>query len=88
MTEDHRQNGAFVALFTKMRDAVVAQSTPTVEEMRQMAPVRDEAAGLLAAILAYVPPGPDRQAAIRKVREAVMVCESSVVMRGTDPTRD
>lgn len=44
--------------------------------------VRWHLAEAVKVIVAFVPPGPDRSAAIRKIREARMDCNSAITHRG------
>lgn len=51
---------------------------PTTEQAAAYAVIRETAKGLARVILAHCPGGPDRTAALRKVREAVMTANASI----------
>lgn len=68
--------------------SMTASHRPSEEEEGRMRAVRDAGALLIATLMTHVPNGADRQAAIRKVREAVMTANSGIALRGTDPSRD
>jgi len=51
---------------------------PTPDQIEDYQAIREEAKKLAVVILATVPAGPDRTAAIRKVREAVMTANAGI----------
>ena len=51
---------------------------PTPEQVEQYVQIRAAGESLARVIHACCPPGPDRTAAIRKVREAVMTANASI----------
>lgn len=53
---------------------------PTDIQLARIASVREAAKNLGRAMLNCVPPGPDRSAAIRKVREAMMTANAGIVL--------
>lgn len=54
----------------------------TPEQVQQGAYVRATLAAAVKAIVSSVPPSPDRSAAIRKIREARMDCNSAITHDG------
>lgn len=52
------------------------------EQINAAAPVRAALSEALKAILKYVPPSADRSAAIRKLREVRMDCNSAITFNG------
>lgn len=52
------------------------------EETQRGNPVRDILAKAVRVIIEKVPPSPDRSAAIRKIREARMDCNSAITHAG------
>lgn len=52
------------------------------EQIAASAKVRHALAEAVKVIITYVPPGPDRTVAIRKIREARMDCNSSITHGG------
>jgi hypothetical protein len=55
---------------------------PTGEQIEQMAWIREKAREFASLIFAYCPRSADRTAALRKVREAVMTANASIVLNG------
>lgn len=53
---------------------------PTGDQPERYGKVRDAAKQLAIVIAATCPPSPDRSAAIRKVREAVMTANASIAL--------
>lgn len=53
---------------------------PTPEQIQALQNVRIQAKDLARTIVANCPAGPDRSAAIRKLREAVMTANAAIVM--------
>jgi hypothetical protein len=73
--------------------AVNQEVTDTVRDMFEYHPwnaeqvehgsyVRQVLADAVVIIIAHVPPGPDRSAAIRKIRDARMDCNSAITHGG------
>lgn len=56
--------------------------TPTTEQVAAMAAIRARAKQLGHVIVEKCPPSPDRTAAIRLLREAVMIANASIVLGG------
>lgn len=54
----------------------------TPEQVEKGARIRKALADAVKIIVADVPPGPDRSAAIRKIRDARMDCNSSITHGG------
>ena len=54
----------------------------TPEQIAKGRMVRVALAAAVKAIVAHVPPSPDRSAAIRKIREARMDCNSAITHNG------
>jgi hypothetical protein len=52
------------------------------EETQHGVVVRDALASAMRRIIEHVPPSPDRSAAIRKLREARMDCNSAITHKG------
>lgn len=52
------------------------------DQQRRYASVRQAAKTLVTAILIECPSSPDRSAAVRKVREAVMTANASIALKG------
>jgi len=71
----------------RMARAVCGSHTPSDSELILMNAVRATAAEMIA-VLMQTPAGPDRTAAIRKVREALMTANAGICMRGTSPYQD
>jgi hypothetical protein len=55
---------------------------PDAEQIEQLGNVRNAAKGLAHVIMENCPKSADRTAAIRKLREAVMTADASIVLRG------
>lgn len=53
---------------------------PMVGELAAIAAIREAAQDFLVAIVIRCPPGPDRSAAIRLVREAMMTANAAIVV--------
>lgn len=51
---------------------------PTPEQEISYLQIREAGKALVRCIDAHVPPGPDRTAAVRKVREAVMTANTAI----------
>ena len=55
---------------------------PTEEQVEQMKEIRDKAYDLAHCILIHCPNSADKTTAIRKIREAVMTANASIVLNG------
>lgn len=55
---------------------------PTVEQQEALVLIREYAQGFAQLMLRNVPPGADRAAAIRKLRECVMTANAAIVLNG------
>jgi len=86
VTKDNGQDAMRDA--TRKARATTASHVPSKDEAAHMDEVRGAGAAMIGTLMVHVPAGADRQAAIRKVREAVMTANSGIALRGTDPTRD
>lgn len=56
---------------------------PTPDQVAAYARIRDSAAELARVILDNTPVSADQQAALRKLREAVMTANAAVALRGS-----
>jgi hypothetical protein len=56
--------------------------SPTPEQVKAMAEIRQAAKCLASLMVTHCPPSPDRTTAIRKLREAVMTANASIVLGG------
>lgn len=63
-------------------DDVFSYHAPTSDQQAQIDDVRDAAKVFAHAILARVPTCADQQAALRKVREALMTANAAIVLEG------
>lgn len=61
---------------------VFTYQPPTADQPARYALIREHARALAEAILDAVPQGADQQAAIRKVREAVMTANAGIALEG------
>jgi hypothetical protein len=59
---------------------MVSYHKPTDEQVNQISEIRAATEKMLLAILKNCPQGPDRSAAIRKAREAMMTANASIVV--------
>lgn len=59
-------------------DILFSYQRLTVEQSLRYAKIRDAARNLAQVILNTTPPGADRSAAVRKVREAVMMAHAGI----------
>lgn len=59
-------------------DTLFTYHSPTAGQIAQYGEIREHAKRLVRSIWALCPEGPDRTAAIRKVREAVMTANASI----------
>lgn len=59
---------------------VVSYHAPTPDQITSITSIRSATQGLLDTIVANCPPSPDRSAALRKVREAMMTANASIVV--------
>ena len=66
----------------------VAYHPFTDEQKERSERIRAAAASLIAEIQVNADTGPDKSAAIRKVREAVMTANAAIALRGTAPMSD
>lgn len=57
--------------------------TPTTEQVQRMALLRAEAKNLAKSIILHVPRCPDRSAAIRLLREAIMTANAAIIIPRT-----
>jgi len=65
-----------------MIDEVFKYHAPTEEQVGKMKEIRDRAHDLAHCILAHCPNSADKTTAIRKIREAVMTANASIVLNG------
>ncbi len=63
-------------------EEVFTYHAPTDQQIAQLKEIRDKAKKLARVILHCAPQCPDRTAAIRKLREAVMTANASIVLKG------
>ena len=63
-------------------DDVLSYHAPTSDQQAQIATVRAAAKAFATAILEKVPTCADQQAALRKVREALMTANAAIVLEG------
>jgi hypothetical protein len=63
-------------------DEVFKYHAPTEEQVGQMKEIRDRAHDLAHCILVHCPASADKTTAIRKIREAVMTANASIVLEG------
>lgn len=63
-------------------ESVVTYHKPSEESVAKITRVREATANLLETIAKECPAGPDRSAAIRKAREAMMTANASIVVPG------
>ena len=64
-------------------DQVFRYHAPNVEQQASYEAIRTEAKNLAAVILAHVPMCADQQAALRKLREAVMTANAAIALNGS-----
>ncbi len=61
---------------------VLQYRAATDDQVQRMAEIRRGAETMINAILTHAPTCPDQQAAIRKIREAMMTANASIVLDG------
>jgi hypothetical protein len=59
-------------------EALFTYHSPTIEQVEQYKEIRNAAKSLARVIDQNCPPGPDRTAAVRHIREAVMTANASI----------
>jgi hypothetical protein len=63
-------------------DEIFEYHAPSAEDLVRYQKIRAAAKELALTIAQCAPPSPDRSAAIRKVREAVMTANAAVALKG------
>ena len=61
---------------------IFSYHAPSPEQIEHYQAIRTKALELAQVIVAHTPPSPDQTTAIRKLRECVMVANSSIALRG------
>lgn len=62
-------------------DQLCNHHQPDADALTRMKPIRESTKALIKTILTNCPAGPDRSAAIRKAREAMMTANASIVVK-------
>lgn len=63
-------------------DALFTYHPPNEDQVRRLTVLRENARTLALTIIGSCPAGPDRTAALRKLRECVMTANASIVLEG------
>ncbi len=63
-------------------EKVFTYHAPTAEQLLAYQAIREQAKGMAHTILKYVHPCADQQAALRKLREAVMTANAAIALSG------
>ena len=63
-------------------EAIFTYHSPTPEQLPKYQALREAALSFAQAIDAHTPDGPDKSAAIRHVREAVMTANAGIALEG------
>lgn len=62
--------------------SIFSYHVPELEQVAAMYEIREKAYALAHTVMIGSPAGPDRDAAIRKIREAVMTANAAIVLKG------
>jgi len=63
-------------------EEIFSYHAPEAGQPEKYEAIRSSAKSFAAAVLANTPPSPDQTVAIRKIREAVMVANASIALKG------
>lgn len=75
-------NGISAANAQDIVDRVFNYHAPTPEQLSHLSDIREGFKALAKTILRHVPPGADRTASIRKLRESMMTANAAIVLNG------